>query len=184
MAFEETEKNLIELVEKAMGFLRDTLIAEYKAQGHVLTGKLVDTIDYTITKQFMGYRADMYVQDYALPLETGVSPSRIPYTPGKRTGAGRSKFIEGLIDFFVKRGRSMTDAKSAAFATATVMKRDGMPTRGSYKYSNNGRRKGAISQVLKDFFGELQEMLSREGADIIQRGVIGMVQEINQEMKV
>lgn len=58
-------------------------------------------------------------------LNSGIPASSIPYSRG--SGAGSSKFISGLIQYFKNKGLSASDAKNAAFATANAAKKRGLP---------------------------------------------------------
>lgn len=140
MTIEQTIQNLLEEI-------REELRGEYQQQGHKLTGKLIGELRIEVTTGISGTTGRIYAVPYARYLETGVAPSRIPFSPGsaKRT----SKYIDALIDYWKKRGRTPAEAKRAAFATANKQKREGMPTRSSFRFSRNGRRTGAIRTVRK-----------------------------------
>ena len=71
------------------------------------------------------------------------------------------------------KGRSLKQAKAAAFATAHKHKEEGMPTRGSKRFSNNGRRLNFITESTKaskeiDLTAELiLDSLNLEGIKIL-----------------
>jgi hypothetical protein len=122
---------------------------ELTAQGHHLTGALEGSIKGTIK---IDRRGDATLTgtafSYGHILDAGVSPDRIPYGGGG--GGGTSKYIQGLISYFMLRGLDLREAKRAAFATANAHKQHGMPTAGSYAYSKNGQRLNFIDLVRID----------------------------------
>lgn len=144
----EFEKSIVSGLQDAMKRLQDDLRKELKAQGHYLTGKLNDSIEYDIRVEGDFIRAEMEIEDYGLAMEFGVPASRIPYTPGAG-GGGTSKYIQGLIRFWNLRGVTGREGVRAAFATAAKHKREGMPTRSSFAFSTTGERTGFASTVIE-----------------------------------
>ena len=133
---------------------------ELRQQGHKASGRLEQSFevdfDFSDLNRLV---ARIYVNDYALSLDTGVPASRIPYSrPGR---AKTSRYIEGLIPWagIVKPGLNEKQRKSFAFAVATAHKREGMPTAGSYSFSKNGRRKEWIKYGLEQPAQELERDL-------------------------
>lgn len=164
MSFYEDIKPILEDVMKT---LQKGLREEQEAQGHKLTGRLERSIVYEISQDGRDAKAEMYSEDYGVFIELGVKASKIPYS-GNR-GGGKSKYIEGLISFFELRGLSGREAEGAAFATAKIQARQGMPTVGSYKYSSTGERTGfvkttieknleGIGKLIEDKYGAILEL--------------------------
>lgn len=151
----------------AMELMQKGLREELKAQGHYLTGRLSESIDFRVfTKGSSVVVGEMYAVDYAMVLEVGVKPERIPY--GGRTGrGGTSRYIQGLVDFFQLRGLGEREAMRAAFATANVQKQEGMPTANSYRFSNNGRRTGFVAETLKSHVDEAAKVLEAKTGFIL-----------------
>lgn len=127
-------------VAKAMDHLREAFRDELKAQGHYNIGKLSDSIHYEIELISTSIIATMFIEEYGFPVDTGVAAANIPYNRG--SGAQSSKYIDGLVAYFKSKGLGEVEGRRAAFATANKHKQEGMPTRGSFAYSNNGRRTG------------------------------------------
>lgn len=151
------ESGIVSGLKDAMQRLQEDLRKELKAQGHYLTGKLNDSIEYNIEVLPGIVRAEMEIEDYGIAMEFGVPASRIPYTPG---GGGTSKYIQGLIRFWNLRGVTGKEGIRAAFATARKHKREGMPTRSSYAFSTTGARTGFASTVIErdlDLIGRILE---------------------------
>ena len=147
------QTGIIEALEDAMKHLQKELRKELREQGHYLTGALHNSIEYRVYKRGSTVAiAEMMSLDYGLIMEVGVPASRIPYGGNRRGGGGggTSKYIQGLVTFFQKRGLGEREAMSAAFATANVQRREGMPTNGSFAFSSNGRRTGFVSETLEN----------------------------------
>lgn len=138
-----------EILTSILDELQKALRAELKVQGHVLSGKLSQSIEYEISIDGNEAVGRMYFEEYGLFVETGVSADRIPFG-GSGGSGGTSKYIQGLISFWEGRGLSGRDAIGAAFATAQVHKREGMPSRASYRFSSSGERTGFVRTVIED----------------------------------
>lgn len=121
-----------------------------EAQGHKLTGRLINSLEPEATATSNAINAEILWEAYGRVIESGLSRDRVPYSPG--SGARSSKFIEGLIRFVKLRGlrpkRGQT-VKGIAFAIARSQKAGGIPTVGSKRFSRTGRRTGAIAEVLE-----------------------------------
>lgn len=122
---------------------------ELAQQGHTLTGKMRDSINYTLTDASDLIVASMFFEDYGFILENGVAANKIPFSG--RTGAASSKYILGLIKYFKLRlGYDEKNAKIMAFKTAMTHRKQGMPSINSYGFSKNGRRTGFVKQAIND----------------------------------
>lgn len=136
--------NIKALFQKKGRALSEEIKSELKEQGHLHTGKLFNSIKANATTEGKEVALNVDMLDYFEFVNRGVKASRIPYG-GKRTGKKRSKYIEALINYFKQKGKSIQEAKAAAFATArkhSDPKGPGMPTKNSYskEFSANGRR--------------------------------------------
>jgi hypothetical protein len=151
-----------DIIEKASKILDESLAEELKGQGHYLTGALQNSISHDTVQGSNETSSTGYVLKYGLYMHYGVKPAKIPFNPG--SGAKSSKYIDALINYFKLRGLSDKEAKSAAFATAKKHKEEGMPTSGSYTYSNNGRRLAFIKEV-EDGKGKKADKVIRTGID-------------------
>ena len=161
---------IFEALTDAMEHLQGKLKKELREQGHYLTGALHNSIDYKVTRRGQTVViAEMYSLDYGLIMEVGVKPNKIPYG-GRGGGAsgGTSKYIQGLVTFFQKRGLDERGALSAAFATANVQKREGMPTNGSFAFSANGRRTGFVSETLENHLEIVGKILAEKTGYTLQ----------------
>jgi hypothetical protein len=125
-------------------FLCDELRAEIKAQGHEDTGELVRSIRYEIKHTGNSLSATIFAAE------------QMDYVNRKLRFRGVSRAqITALTAWWKRKGKNEKQAKSAAWATAKAHEKQGMPTRGSYAFSKNNRRIGAlqnsVDQGIKDF---------------------------------
>lgn len=145
--------------------------ANIDAQGHNLTGRLKGSFE-TVTRQTENTsEADILVEGYGQFVDQGVKAARIPYS-GRSGRGGKSKYIEGLKEFFIKRGRGATEALRAAFATAAKHRREGMPTRSSYLFSRNGKRLGIITDEIPGIETDLVQTVEGTVAISLQTAII------------
>ena len=158
----------LKALEGVMLTLQKRLRDEVEAQGHRLTGRLIQSIQFDIKKTDSAIIGSMYFADYGVFIELGVPANRIPYTPGGPRRGGKSKYIQALISYFQLRGLSTREANRAAFATATKHSREGMPTRDSYRFSRTGQRTGFVQKVIETSLPELQQVLEREIGKVFQ----------------
>lgn len=147
---------------------------ELEQQGHVLTGKMRDSIELLNVGLSSGnLEAFVGLEDYYSILDKGVSAGRIPFHPG--SGRKTSKYIEGLINFWmIKKGLGEKEATRAAFALAHKHKKEGMPTQSSWQHSPNGRILEFFTRTLDEsedhyikFESNLQDELETIGITII-----------------
>lgn len=128
-------------------------------QGHRMTGKLIDSVEDRVSATVTGVNIQILMEDYGVFVNNGVAASRIPYNPNKRSGKKTSKYIQGLERFArLKLGLSGKEALSAAFAIAKKQAAQGMPTKGSLRYSKTGQRTGAIQGALDDADKEITRL--------------------------
>lgn len=156
-------------LEAAMLHLQKMLRRELVLQGHKLTGNLSESIGFEMVEVPYGWKATMSADDYGVFIEFGVTSAKIPYRSGsgRRGAGGKSKYIQGLIRFFELRGLPEREAIGAAFATAHVHQREGMPTRESYRFSRTGQRTGFVQTVVTDNLEIIGGILAgRVGAEI------------------
>lgn len=161
----DEKREILKLTKKALDEAADIFRKSLKDQGHVLTGRLLNSIE-AITVEANGIiSAYIEMEDYYEIVDKGVSASNIPFNPG--SGAKSSRYINALIRFFKLRGLSNKRAKSAAFATAYVHKREGMPTRRSSIFSVNKRRTGFVSKNIAPVNKKFIELIDIKIDDLL-----------------
>ena len=67
--------------------------------------------------------------------------------------------LQGLVKYWEGKGLGQREALRAAFATATIHKREGIPSRQSLQYSRSGKRTGFITEVLKESEGDIRQLM-------------------------
>jgi hypothetical protein len=138
----------LQKMSEDISLLAITVVAnEWRAQGHELSGSAVKQMETVIREEIASIIIEGYIPDYMAINNSGVTAARIPYTPN--SGRPPSKYISGLIDYVKRRmGKSDKEAKGIAFAIASKHKKEGMPTKGSVRFSTTGKRTGFIEQAL------------------------------------
>ena len=147
------------LTDKNIGpikaILREALLAEWSAQGHFESGKVVEEIDYLIEREFGRVSVVGMMYPFGIYIDRGVDAGNIPFSPG--SGKKKSKYIDGLINFVQRRMAiaDLKEAKSVAFAIAHTQKKEGMPTRGSFSFSSTGKRTEWVSEAIRNSSAKL-----------------------------
>ena len=145
---------IAKLIEKRLKY-------EIVQQGHKLTGKLLESIEYKIERTGGDFSITYLMEFYGVILDKGVTAARIPFG-GQGTGAKTSKYIQGLTRY--ARFRFNVNAKEAlkiAFAIAHKQKKQGMPTKGSYRFSKTGKRTDFVGDTLRDVDSDIKAILGR-----------------------
>lgn len=131
------------LLVKVNIILEKSFKNELKEQGHSNTGALENSINGVVTETELAGT----IFDYGHILNDGTDKDKIPFQSG--SGAKSSRYIDGLIAFFISKGLGLKEATSAAFATAKVQKKEGMSTAASKRFSKNGKRQDFINDVIE-----------------------------------
>lgn len=147
----------IELMQQVSLFIDGKLKEEFVGQGHHLTGAFEGSLHGTVLNTGMKTQLRGQMASYGIFVNTGVNASRIPYNEG--SGAGTSKYITALINYWKLRGLNEKEATRAAFATAKTHKKEGMPSAGSYMFSSTGQRKSFITIVKTESGPEVNKQM-------------------------
>ncbi len=137
-----------------------------KQQGHRLTGKLEQSIEAVVQVNRGNAIAviDIYFEDYGGVLNRGIPADRVPYQRG--SGKKTSKVVQGLANFAILR-RMTSDPAIAikiAFMILNSWKKRGAPTVGSRRFSQTGRRTGAVDEAVKELEPLIMELFSESVA--------------------
>jgi hypothetical protein len=142
------------ITTKLQNVLTKALTDEWKAQGHEMSGSIVENIDYVVKQEIDRLTISGMMYFYGNIIASGVMSSKIPY--GGRTGRGGTSLYIKVLQDYVKARMHITDeqkSKSIAFAIAQTQKFSGdawgMPTRGSYAYTKTGKRLEWIEESFK-----------------------------------
>jgi hypothetical protein len=123
---------------------------ELAAQGHELTGATANSMEARISLENGTIALEAYGSKVIAILDKGVAPDRVPFSGTGKSG-GTSAYIQGLKQFAMLRfGVDEKTALGIAFAIAKKHKQEGMPTKGSYQYSETGERLSAVEIVFKE----------------------------------
>jgi hypothetical protein len=153
-------------------FFKKELTNEFNSQGHRDTGKFEKSIEYDILTNVGTIEIVFSYLKYGIFLEKGVAANKIPFG----VGAGRkatSLYIEALKNWAARK--RMLKPLSAAFAIAKTHKKEGMPSRGSYKFSKNGRRRNFQSFTLKANRNFANQFFSAKDITLIQTVLIDIL---------
>jgi len=151
------------------------LSEEIRKQGHRLTGALEKSFEHRTKNVTDGVDIEFWRNNYGRFVNRGVRASRIPYSGRSGTG-GTSKYIQGLKRFAELRGMGRGKrALQIAFAIAAKHRKEGMPTRPSFRFSKNGRRKGFEDWTLKEQENKIAAIATDKMLTAIDLDVMGMV---------
>lgn len=175
----EVKSNIDVDIAGVAKYLVEAIGENLVAQGHKRTGKLLNSIQYVVVNSLRELGFDVYMEHYGAIVDKGVPANRIPFTIG--SGAKKSKYIDALIRWaktftFIT---SHKEAKSFAFAVAMKHKREGMPTSGSYAFSDTGERTDFFTGVVEKKEGIIEEML----LDIIGREIEIVLDDLVNEIQ-
>lgn len=170
-------------LDRIAALLEAELREELEAQGHVATGNLLKSVE--VTGQIFGDGGviNVYYEDYGNPVDTGVSAGNIPFSPG--SGAKSSRYIQGLMQWVeVIKGFAVgsRENKAMAFAVAHTHKKGGMPSRGSFQFSSNGRRTGWAERTIENSRGKISELILQGAGDAIERSLDVVIDRIQKRL--
>ena len=123
----------------ASRLINKLILDEFRAQGHSLTGAFEESLEGKTTKTRYTATLTGYGLSYGMVVNKGYTPSQIS-----------DKMFPGLVEYFVKRGLNITQAKRAAGATIAKWKNEGMSTQASKRFSSTGGRQHFIEAAMLD----------------------------------
>ena len=156
MIRDSIRKKLESLINDIITDLRN----EIDVQGHNASGSLSNTLNYKITESDQsGFLGVIFGNEYWVFLENGVTAQRIPYSGARKKGGGgrKSKYIEELKRWaeIVRPELSDEERTDFAFAVANTHRKEGMPSRESYQFSRNNKRKEFAKSVLDNYVNNI-----------------------------
>lgn len=162
-------KKMKETAERLSFMLLAKFKKELVEQGHVLDGSLRDSLEMAIDERIGGFTLSFMGLAYGLDLNDGRKAEDIPVR-------GSQRYVELLVDlskyaskrFGVSGGLSFKIAKNIIGRWRV----EGMPTRNSYRFSKNGRRKGWIDYVLENESEEIDKMVN----EVMSIGIIDLIE--------
>lgn len=154
---QEIRVKLDDVLDRVVGEAKNNL----QSKGHVLSGKLLASIEKRVLVEANTITGLIEFEDYGAPQDTGIAPQKIPFSLG--SGAGKSKYIEGLIRFVKARGfgaSTLAEQKSIAFAIARTHKKLGMHT-----------KDGRIAPEKARWFSEVVDRLEPQIEAVLQEAI-------------
>lgn len=139
--------------KKVGNFIIKALQMELIEQGHKATGNLVNSFEQRALSLPNSLVLEILMDDYGVYVNNG------------RQKGGKKVPIDVLVAWIERKAIVSGDkkVKSLAFAIQQTIHKEGSPTKGSFRFSNNGRRKGfidfVISEELNDIYNELEEQV-------------------------
>jgi hypothetical protein len=148
---------------------------EFIAQGHNMTGTLLDSIKYEIQTEANSAIIEYSLLDYGMIQNYGVKNYEIkkPFARPR---------IEGLIKFVKNRMfKTGKEAEAIAFAIANKHKTVGMPTPESLKYSKTGSRRNWVTDGIKQANPKINETINRIVPEVISYMLVLAFAEVKKK---
>ena len=137
--------------------VNQTCIDQHMIQGHKMTGAFEESLEVVTDQNSVSGIGNVY----GIYLNVGVKPSEIKHPFARARIDGLTRFVEHRM------GLSGKEAVSVAYAIATTHKREGMPTSGSYAYSDNGKRTDFIDDAIALSEEKIIDILFTEFVSVI-----------------
>ena len=148
-------------IEKLQATLTEILSEEFEKQGHKMTGKLMQDIEYVVKQETDKLTISGMIYAYGNILAAGTQANKIPFSG--RTGRGGTSLYIQALQRYAQQRMNINDEKkslSVAFAIAHTQKKEGMPTAGSFKFSTTGTRTQFIGDAFQKNEDKIKEALS------------------------
>lgn len=138
-----------------------SLQKELIGQGHDATGNLINSFEQRVIELPNNIVLEILMDEYGIYVNEG-----------RKTG-GKKVPISVLVEWIERKAivNGDKEVKSLAFAIQNTIHKEGIPTKGSFKFSNNGRRKGFIDFVIDNeldvVYNELEQQVFKGYDDAI-----------------
>lgn len=144
-------------MRKALEVLVEEAIKEIKEQGHVASGKSIRSFEIKLVKTFNGIVGEVYGADTLRYVDGKVKP----HFPPIKALIRWAKFVKPQLD---NKGQ-----ERFAWAVATNMAKEGIPSRGAFPFSKNGRRLNWTEVARAASEERIDEIL--QNADWVERSL-------------
>jgi|TARA_R100000084_G_C4655549_1_gene152634 hypothetical protein len=147
-----------------------SLQKELIEQGHEATGNLVNSFEQRVIEVPNSIVIEILMDQYGIYVNEG-----------RKTG-GKKVPINVLVDWIERKAivNGDKEVKSLAFAIQQTIHKEGIPTKGSFKFSNNGRRKGFIDFVINNELDEVYNELEQQVFEGYDDAIAIMVKDFNK----
>tara|TARA_R100001015_G_C4603974_1_gene158947 strand:- start:671 stop:1159 length:489 start_codon:yes stop_codon:yes gene_type:complete len=147
-----------------------SLQKELIEQGHEATGKLINSFEQRVIEVPNSIVIEILMDEYGIYVNEG-----------RKTG-GKKVPINVLVDWIERKAivNGDKEVKSLAFAIQQTIHKEGIPTKGSFKFSKNGRRKGFIDFVINNELDEVYNELEQQVFKGYDDAIATMVKDFNK----
>lgn len=130
-------------------FLVEKLQNELREQGHEATGTLINSITYKVVSDTKIEVSTPH--EYVNAMENGLPK-------------GTSVPVSALIRWIEVKGIVTGDKeiRNVAWAIRTAIYQQGSPTKGAFRYTSNGRRKGFAEYVINNYTKTIVQMAGKD----------------------
>lgn len=142
---------------------------ELIGQGHEASGNLVNSFEQRVISTPNSVVLDILMDDYGTYVNSG------------RKSGGKKVPISVLVEWIERKAivNGNKEVKSLAFAIQQAIHKEGSPTAGSFKFSNNGRRKGFIDFVIDNELDDVLNELEDEVFKGFDTSVADIIKDFN-----
>lgn len=142
-------------------------------QGHKDTGALIDSFEGKIMEL-----------PKSIVLEILMDKHGEYVNDGRRKAKSEKEYVPigVLIDWVERKGIASgdKDVKNAAFAIRQKIYKEGSPTKGSFQFSKNGRRKGFIDFVIENKLDFVYTELEKQVFEDYDASIATIVKDFNK----
>ena len=150
-----------------------SLQKELLGQGHKATGNLINSFEQRVIELPNSIVIEILMDEYGIYVNDG-----------RKTG-GKKVPINVLVEWIERKAIASGDkeVKSIAFAIQNTIHKEGIPTKGSFKFSNNGRRKGFIDFVIDNELDGVYNELEQQVFEGYDDAIATIVKDFNIKNK-
>ena len=166
------EQIIIDKVQRALDGQMGAMSQEITQQGHVDTGALRDSLTARVFKRLDNQIVGQILmsEEYGYYVDQGVAANRVNYPP------------QVLVPWIL-RNLNVTneeEALSVAWAIRTTHKRTGIPSPGSFAFSNNGFRTNWTERSIEAYRPKFNDIVRGALADYAEALLQDVVRESQQ----
>mgnify|MGYP003122940722 CR=1 FL=1 len=150
-----------------------SLQKELIGQGHDATGNLINSFEQRVIELPNSIVLEILMDEYGIYVNEG-----------RKTG-GKKVPISVLVEWIERKAivNGDKEVKSLAFAIQNTIHKEGIPTKGSFKFSNNGRRKGFIDFVIDNELDGVYNELEQQVFEGYDDAIATIVKDFNKNNK-
>ncbi len=152
------------IFREADKLLKKAIKKELRDQGHKNTGQLENSISSKVVEQS------------GEAVLTGTSLYYAQFiNDGIKADSASFKQFPFLVDYFMSKGYAEKEAKNFAGATIRKWMKEGMSTKGSIRFSKNGRR--------LNFMGYVDQETAKDLDQSVQKGLDNLINSVYLKTK-